>query len=382
MPLEKRNQFLDAEESDDDGSQGYDSEAEELRKGGGRTAKRRKVDDASDDEGALSDASDDEDALSDAGSGSDEEDRASDQDEEDHDDAAAAQLRQESLDISTSQPHESEDGEEPFAAEEEEEEEEEQDTKQKTKPQSQHELPGLSKPLSKKNLVASEAAVRKSGVVYISRLPPFMKPQKLRSLLEAHGAINRIFCSPEDPAAHARRVRAGGNKKKSYTEGWVEFVRKKDAKRACELLNAQTIGGKKGSYYRDDIWTLRYLKGFKWHHLTEQISAENAERTSRMRAEIAKTTRENKEFVRNVEQAKVLDGMRAKREAKRKAADRDEDDAAAAGKRSKKSKKSEKDGGAAEERTTTFKQIPLVDKKKKERIEQPEQVQRVLSKIF
>jgi hypothetical protein len=91
-----------------------------------------------------------------------------------------------------------------------------------------------------------------------------MKPQKLRSLLEPYGTINRIFLSPEDPAEHSRRVKNGGNKKRSYTDGWVEFVKKKDAKKAVDLLNARPIGGKKGSFYRDDIWSLLYLNGFKW----------------------------------------------------------------------------------------------------------------------
>ena len=35
---------------------------------------------------------------------------------------------------------------------------------------------------------------------------------------------------------------------------------------------------KKGGYYHDDLWNMKYLNGFKWSHLTEQIAAENAER--------------------------------------------------------------------------------------------------------
>jgi ESF2/ABP1 family protein len=84
------------------------------------------------------------------------------------------------------------------------------------------ELPSISKPLTKKSLVATAAAIKRSGVVYLSRIPPFMKPTKLRSLLEPYGAINRIFLTPEDPSSHARRVSNGGNKKRSFTDGWVE----------------------------------------------------------------------------------------------------------------------------------------------------------------
>jgi ESF2/ABP1 family protein len=199
-----------------------------------------------------------------------------------------------------------------------------------------------------------------------------MKTSKLRSLLEPYGAINRIFLTPEDPSSYARRVRNGGNKKRSFIDGWVEWEKRADAKMACELLNAKTIGGKKGTYYHDDVWNLLYLKGFKWHNLTEQIAAENAERASRMRAEISKTTKENKEFVQNVERAKMLEGMESKKAAKRQKEDRDGADNEVSGT----AQVSRKSG----ERARRFKQNAVVPKKKVS--DQPEQVKRVLSKIF
>ena len=152
----------------------------------------------------------------------------------------------------------------------------------------------------------------------------------------------------------------------------MEFVRKTQAKRACELLNGKIIGGKKGTYYHDDLWNLRYLNKYKWNHLNEQIAAENAARASRMRAEISKTTKENKEFVQNVERAKMLEGMEAKKAAKRRIDDehtsRTEEGA---------SVKQAKKGG---ERPRHFKQTQVASKKRPEN--QSEQVKRVLSSIF
>ncbi len=40
----------------------------------------------------------------------------------------------------------------------------------------------------------------------------------------------------------SRRKKYGGNKKKKYTEGWVEFLDKKVAKKVAKTLNAQPIG--------------------------------------------------------------------------------------------------------------------------------------------
>ncbi|KAM0197581.1 hypothetical protein ACHAPA_002767 [Fusarium lateritium] len=322
MAPETKNDFLDTVDSDEENDVGYNSEDDDMTKGG-RGAKRRKLD------------SDDEDDL-----GSDiDRDNSDDEDDVPGKDSTKSQKQEQ-------------DGDKP------------EKPKRKSKDTTSTELPDITRTLAKKNLVASEAAIKKSGVVYLSRIPPFMKPAKLRSLLEPYGTINRIFLAPEDPASYARRVRAGGNKKRSYTEGWVEFTKKKDAKSVCDLLNANTIGGKKGSYYHDDLWNLLYLKGFKWHNLTEQIAHENAERASRMRAEISKSTKENKEFIRNVEKAKMLDGMAVKAKAKKRKADVEgqADDSVRQVKRS-------------------FKQVPLA-KKRTDVEDQPAEVTRVLSKIF
>ncbi|KAI9652786.1 MAG: RNA-binding ATPase activator esf2 [Alyxoria varia] len=160
---------------------------------------------------------------------------------------------------------------------------------------------------------SSQPITSKTGVIYISRIPPFMKPSTLKSYLSPFGTIGRIFLTPEDPESHRSRVRSGGNKKRSFVDGWVEFLRKRDAKVIAETLNTNIIGGKKGGFYHDDVWNIKYLKGFKWHHLTEQIANENAERAARMRQEIRQTTKENKMFVANVERAKMFENMQAKK---------------------------------------------------------------------
>ncbi|KAL2761078.1 hypothetical protein ACRALDRAFT_205092 [Sodiomyces alcalophilus JCM 7366] len=352
MAAEKRNEFLEIDDSEDEHSQGYDSEADEIQKGG-RSSKRRKVldrdDDDDDDEVDLSEEEEEEKKQKEA----DASDRK-DVDAQDPDSTTSASQSREKSPSSS---------------------------KKKTKG------------ISQKQLLATEKALRKSGVIYLSRIPPYMKPQKLRSLLTPFGELNRIFLAPEDPASRTRRIKAGGNKKRLFTEGWVEFVSKKDAKRTCELLNARPIGGKKGSYYCDDVWNMVYLKGFKWRHLTEQIAAEDAERASRMRAEISRDTRENREFVRNVERAKFLDGVRATREAKKRkrsesagegGEDVGDDVAEREDGETKERKKDDGDDGGEKtwkaKRSMTFKQVPLAEKSDK--VEQPEYVTRVLSKIF
>lgn len=64
-----------------------------------------------------------------------------------------------------------------------------------------------------------------------------------------------------------------------FTEGWVEFSKKSVAKIVAQTLNAQPIGfssggrsaNKNARRWKDDVWTMKYLTGFKWHMLTEQM---------------------------------------------------------------------------------------------------------------
>lgn len=223
-----------------------------------------------------------------------------------------------------------------------------------------------------KKLAAAQKKVSKTGVLYISRVPPFMKPNTLKNLLKgfAPSGLERIFLTPEEPTKHKSRVKLGGNKKKQFLDGWIEFVSKKEAKLAADTLNGQNIGGKKGNYYYDDVWNLKYLKGFKWRHLTEQIANENAERDARLRAESVRERKETKEFLRNVERSKMLDGMEKKRIAKG-AAKMEEDKISED--RPKKSREKEK---------SVFRQSEVVDKVKKRNEAPSADAQRVLSKIF
>jgi hypothetical protein len=96
--------------------------------------------------------------------------------------------------------------------------------------------------LSSKSLAAASEEHQRRGLCYLSRLPPFMKPAKLRHLLSQHGEVLRIYLAAEDAAARTRRKRAGGNSGKKFHEGWVEFADKKVARRVAESLNGSQMG--------------------------------------------------------------------------------------------------------------------------------------------
>ncbi|KAF2727671.1 hypothetical protein EJ04DRAFT_478706, partial [Polyplosphaeria fusca] len=144
----------------------------------------------------------------------------------------------------------------------------------------------------------------KSGIIYLSRVPPFMKPSALRTLLSPHGTLTRIYLTPESSQTRTTRLRAGGTRRKLYLDGWVEFAHKRDAKRVAENLNAQSIGGRKRGRWFDEVWNVKYLKGVKWGALVEQIRNEEAERGARMRDSMVREKRENERFVAGVERGR------------------------------------------------------------------------------
>lgn len=203
MASRKRNEFLDIDESDNDQSDnGYDSEAAEESKT--RASKRRKILDS---DNNLSDLEDDDNDLE---ASAYEQEKSVHDDDDDNHEKGSSKTHNEKL---------------------------------------------LKKPLKVK-----PPKKNKTGVVYLSSLPPYLKPMALKTLLiqRGFGPITKVFLTPavHSTSGSGRR----NNKRKTYSDGWVEFESKKTAKICAETLNANIVGGKKGGWYHDDIWNMKYLR--------------------------------------------------------------------------------------------------------------------------
>ncbi|KAF9740916.1 RNA-binding ATPase activator esf2 [Paraphaeosphaeria minitans] len=331
MATRKRNEWLDADESEEE-ERDYESE-DESRSRMLKPTKRRKIDHESDSD----DAADEPDA--------DQEDENEDEDDA-HDEPTFDSPTAELAHL------------EKLAA---------------TLPK---DLKLSSTQLGATLALSSKPKKDKSGVIYLSRIPPFMKPTVLRSLLTPYGAVGRVFMTPEPAASRTQRLRTGGTRRKLYLDGWVEFLSKKDAKFVAENLNAQTMGGKKRGRWHDEVWNVKYLSGVKWAHLVEQIQNENAERTARLRVEIAKGNKENARFLENVERGKMLGGMEAKRKAKGEEDSVFEKEVGAVGEA-----EGQQEGKRQKERRSKFSQREMRTKADK-KPEPGQDVQRVLGSIF
>ena len=161
--------------------------------------------------------------------------------------------------------------------------------------------------------VSSTIPESSRGVLYIPRVPPYMHAPKLRHLLSPFGSIGRIYLTPEDVKEQEKRVRSGGQKKTLYKDGWIEFMDKKVAKNVASSLNGTTIGGKKGhNFYRDDIWTLRYLSKFTWSDLNEHLVAKRDTRSKRLQQRKDRQDKEDEFFLKNVQKAAQIERKKKK----------------------------------------------------------------------
>lgn len=135
------------------------------------------------------------------------------------------------------------------------------------------------------------------GVVYIARVPPAMTPAEMKRLLGRFAPVDRIYLAP---SAGSTRTKA------RFTEGWIEFLDRRQARRTADLLNGQPMGDRKGvrKTYSQDLWCLRFLPGFQWVHLSERSAYERTVRDQRLHGEIAQAKRENSLYISQVERGK------------------------------------------------------------------------------
>ncbi|XP_060064458.1 activator of basal transcription 1-like [Ylistrum balloti] len=136
------------------------------------------------------------------------------------------------------------------------------------------------------------------GVIYLSRIPPFMSVKKIRDIFSEFGEVERIFLQPNERGANTKKGRL-------FTEGWLEFSNKKIAKQVAVALNNTNVGGKKSSQWYDELWNIKYLHRFKWAHLNERLAYEKEVRKQRMRTEISQVKRQAQFHIRNAEGEEV-----------------------------------------------------------------------------
>ncbi|GAA5825418.1 hypothetical protein JCM3770_002128 [Rhodotorula araucariae] len=219
------------------------------------------------------------------------------------------------------------------------------------------------------------------GLVYLSRIPPGMGPGKVKHLLSAFGDVGRIYLARADAhkdiSAHKKHKQRERHQSHNFKEGWVEFLDKRIARSVAEMLNAQTIGGKKSDRWHDDVWTMKYLPRFRWDQLSEQVALERATQTSLLRFHLSHSKTEQEAYLTAVERARVG------RKIEEKAAGRAASSAGGKGTAKKAAPAPEEKKGdkVGEKRKREFRQREAVDVSKKLRRDEG-QLESVLGRLF
>lgn len=132
--------------------------------------------------------------------------------------------------------------------------------------------------------------IRKSGVIFTSYIPDGLTVGLIRKNLDRYG-IKRIYLKPLS------------GRKNHFKEGWIEFESKIMAK-LCEYeLNGRPIGGKKRDALSSELWTLKYLHKFKWHHLVEKLQLQQKIKQQEVKTAINQAHRENQFILESYQQS-------------------------------------------------------------------------------
>ena len=130
--------------------------------------------------------------------------------------------------------------------------------------------PTLEKEIEKKKI--------KKGVCYLSRIPPGMRVQDMRHYFRNYD-VERIYFK-------SKEKKISKKKKRNYSEGYIEFKTKKDAKMVALIFNGKQMGGKKRSKFYDDILCIKYMRNLKWMDLLDKKNSEKKIREKRIQTEI------------------------------------------------------------------------------------------------
>ena len=135
---------------------------------------------------------------------------------------------------------------------------------------------------------SSSVAKRGSGkgVVYLSRIPFSMTPVILRNMFSDVGKVGRMYLKVKEMKG-GRDAKKKQRHMRHYSDGWVEFMEKKHAKR-CAMLNNTEVGGGRRTKYAHELWNIKYLSKFTW----EDLKDEQIIKKEFMKREVARVQKE------------------------------------------------------------------------------------------
>lgn len=150
----------------------------------------------------------------------------------------------------------------------------------------------------------SNKVVGKRGIVYISRVPPLIKPDQLRHILsQKFGNITRYKLKEEDDRIKQKILKKRGKTPRKYACGWFEFEYKVHAKDCERALNGNVL--EERGRWGGDIMAVTYLRGYKWKHLEAELEKKRSQDKVVYIREQKKASEEAKRFLKHTK-AKIV----------------------------------------------------------------------------
>lgn len=157
------------------------------------------------------------------------------------------------------------------------------------------------------------------GVVYVAQLPHGWTRLQVIRYFEKYGEVTRVFLNKKDTKSN-RRGRGF-----IFTDGWIEYRKKRHAKQLVALMDGQPVGGKKRSKHAQDLLMLSYLKGFDFGSLYDDVMHVKRTRQDRLNAQLARVKKESQMYMELLEQKHSADQL--KQRLSKKNGKQDEEDA-------------------------------------------------------
>lgn len=137
----------------------------------------------------------------------------------------------------------------------------------------------------------------KFGIVYLSYVPVGLNVKLLKEIFSEFGEVGRVYLKLEQSSKKLR----------TYSEGWVEFKKKRVAKQVAKTLNGTPLQyGRKRGKMNGQIWSIKYLHRFKWAHLTEQLAHDRAVKEQKRQFEMGQAKKQVEFYQKMVERSKYM----------------------------------------------------------------------------
>lgn len=132
------------------------------------------------------------------------------------------------------------------------------------------------------------------GVIHFANIPVGWTRANVIRYFEEFGEVTRVFLKKKESSGVAS---ARKRQRVLFSEGWIEFRKRKDARRVALLLDGQEVKGGKCGRSSGTRMMLSYMRGFEFGSLYEEVMEGRRSREARLQAQYARLRKESQLYM-------------------------------------------------------------------------------------